>query len=242
MALLFLSLKSPLEFFVPTALLSFVCFCAGSEELAIPIIYGGYGIVPLMVIALYKKALLRLSLSPERRIPTLYHILCTLFTIVTFVMSFLWAGVMEVADHKHQWMWVAPGIVALWIGTFLGVTSNLTEIPIVKNQKSLGGNRAFVFSVTVFDYWWIVVCQVGSLFFQGQDQVVFLNMLIVSLLPFSLYTWQRARRLLEKRQDKTWVHWGVGIMSVFLVIPFAVGILYTLLGPWINKEKPRGNS
>jgi hypothetical protein len=239
--LMFLSVRAPLDIFIPTAVLSFVCLWLGGD-LSLTALYGGYVSIPLVAIAVYKKFLPKMLELGDKKAPTLFHILCTLFTIITFVMSFLWAGALEQIESHYQWIIGIPGMLALWMGTFLGVFANLNGLSAGRNQENVHEQSMTSFVLTAFDYWWVVVCQIGYLVFQGQDQMVFLNMLIVSFLPFSLYAWQEAREFLWKKRAKLWIHVSIGALSVFLVIPFVAGILYTLLGPWINREKPRGNS
>ncbi len=237
--LLFFALTSTLELFLFITAVSAAMLCSVPHASLDVALYGGYILLPVILLGVYRKFIplkvADLKEEERKKIPSMFHILIAFFNMMTFLFglfgSSLWEG-------KRGALLFMPGIASIWTGSLLSVIllSWAKKLKIPLNPSG----TPFSFQTSIFDYWWIVICQLGLFIFQGEDQLIFGNMLLVGLLPFIIGGISKLQEGFGKKRSP-WLRMGISLLGIFLVFPLGCVMIFELIQPWIRRKENHGN-
>ncbi len=233
LGLLWAALNFSLEFFLALSVFSIALLGIRPYHPVITICYGCYVFFPLLIINFYKKYALALNKKEAKKDISVFYLLNAFMNFITFLLCIFWHHVLQAYPLPHTWYsMLLPGFFSWQMSAFFGIFlicwASKAKYPIT-----------YSFQLTSFDYWWIVLCQMGGLLFQGEDQFLFYNMLMCSFLPFMMYGLCQIEKYIRK--NSVWVASFLGILSILSAFPVICVVLYALFQPWISREDSNGN-
>jgi len=127
-----------------------------------------------------------------------------------------------------------PGLLAFLV-CFLGIHFLEFLQKFVYSQKKIGSLFS-AFSISTFDYYWLAFCIAGGIFFIGEDQRLFVNLVIMSTMPFFL---EGSKFILEQLSTKKGAHrqYFAWSMCTVLMVPVLLAAVCSFFQPWLKYSK-----